>query len=133
MMEEKQLCSPSYTVILRGYHRSKEAVAHMHTCYQYDFCKLLLCLLSPFSFKVRILHSIFYRHELVIKYQLRQCLSPRLSAFPSPASRCCSPGSCLAGTRSRPGRGCPALECRSLALRSSHWGSAASLHCPAAA
>ena len=45
-MEEKQLCSPSYMVVLRGYYRSKEALAHMHTYRPGDFCKLLLCLLS---------------------------------------------------------------------------------------
>lgn len=83
LMEEKQFCSPSYMVIFRGYHKSKEALAHMRTCYQYDFCKLLLCLLSPFSCKVQILHSIFHKHELVIEYQLRQRLLLQLSVLPS--------------------------------------------------
>lgn len=83
MTEEKQFYSPSYMVIFRGYHRSKEALAHMHTCYRYDFCKLLLCLLSPFSYKVQILHSIFHNHELVTEYQLRQRLLLQLSVLPS--------------------------------------------------
>lgn len=83
-MEEKQLYSPSYMVVFPGCHRSKEALACMHTCYQYDFCKLLLCL-SPFSFKVQILRSNICRQESVIKYQLRQRLSPQLSVPPSPS------------------------------------------------
>lgn len=82
MMEEKQLYSPSYMVIRHGYHKSKAALARIHTCYQYDFCKLLLRF-PPFSFKVQILPSIFYKHELVIKYQLRKRLSPQLSVLPS--------------------------------------------------
>lgn len=80
-MEEKQLYSSSYMVILCGYHESKEIFTYMHAYYEYDSASYSS--VFSLSFKVNFFCSIFCRHELVIKYQLRQHSVPQLSVFPS--------------------------------------------------
>lgn len=82
----------------------------------------LLCLLL--FFKVHFLYGIFYRHELVIRHQLSQGLSPHLAVFPS---------ACPLPAPSAAASGCQPRKADSQASRSSRWGSSASHHRPAAA